>query len=95
MKWTMAFLMSLEGSEHASDRNRHRARQGLVRTIEALGTVESSGWLERWQARLLQAGYEERLRALVAALPSWATEEILSASQHIESDRAAVSFSEN
>jgi hypothetical protein len=69
--------------------------KALVRAIEAIGTIEPSGWFERWQARLLQAAYKERLRALVAVLPSWATEEILSASQHIGDDRPAVWFGEN
>jgi hypothetical protein len=64
--------------------------KALVRAIEALGTIEPTGWFEWWQARLLQAAYKERLRALVAVLPGWVTEEMLSASQHIESDRAAV-----
>ncbi len=44
---------------------------------------------------MLQAGYKRRLRALVKVLPEWVTEEILSASQHIGEDRAAVWFGEN
>jgi hypothetical protein len=43
----------------------------------------------------LLAAYKERLRALVAVLPSWAIEEILGASQHIGDDGAAVWFGEN
>jgi hypothetical protein len=60
-----------------------------------MSTIEPSGWFERWHARRLQAAYKQRLRAIVAAAPSWVTEEILSASKHIESDRPAVWFSEN
>ena len=40
--------------------------KALVRAIEALGTVEPSGWFERWQMRLLQKAYKQRLRAIVA-----------------------------
>ncbi len=54
--------------------------KALVRAIEAIGTIEPSGPLER---------------ALVAALPEWVTEEILSASQHVGGDRAAVWVREN
>ncbi len=35
------------------------------------------------------------VRAIVAAAPSWVSEEISSASQHIGDDRAAIWFSEN
>ncbi len=55
--------------------------KALVRAIEAIGTIEPSDPLEQ---------------ALVAVLPEWVTEEILSASQHIGDDRAVVwFFSEN
>ena len=54
--------------------------KALVRAIEAIGTIEPSGPLER---------------ALVKVLPEWVTEEILSASQHIGDDRAVVWFGEN
>jgi len=54
--------------------------RALVRAIESIGTIEPSGPLER---------------ALVKVLPDWVTEEILSASQHIGDDRAAVWFSDN
>jgi hypothetical protein len=69
--------------------------KALVRAIEALGTIEPSGWFERWQMRLLQAAYKQRLRAIVAAAPDWVAEEILSASEHIGRDRAAVWMSRN
>ena len=36
--------------------------------------------------------YDERLRAITAALPAWVAEEMLSASEHIGDDRAAVWF---
>jgi hypothetical protein len=46
--------------------------------------------IERLLAGLLAAGYKRRLRALVAVLPAWVTEQILSVSEHIGEDRAAV-----
>ncbi|MBU0705010.1 MAG: hypothetical protein KKC18_14215 [Chloroflexi bacterium] len=64
----------------------------LVRAIEALGTIEPSGPFERAIAGLLLAAYK---RGIVEAAPSWVAEEILSASQHIGEDRAAVWMSEN
>ncbi len=69
--------------------------KALVRAIEALSTIEPSGPFERWQMRLLQAAYKQRLRAIVAAAPAWVAEEILSASEHIGDDRAAGWMSEN
>ena len=63
--------------------------------VEALGTIEPSGWFERAIAGLLSAGYKQRLRAIVAAAPSWVSEEILSASEHIGDDRAVVGFGKN
>ncbi len=57
--------------------------------------IEPSGWFERALAGSLQAGYKRRLRVLVAVLPDWVTEEILSASQHIGDDRAAMWMSWN
>ena len=69
--------------------------KALVRAIEALGTIEPSGWFERWQAKMLQRAYKERLRAIVAGAPEWAAEEILSAREHIPENRPAVWFSKN
>ena len=63
--------------------------KALVRAIEPTGPFK------RAIAGLLLTGYKRRLRALVAVLPGWVTEEILSASQHIGKDRAAVWFGEN
>jgi hypothetical protein len=64
-----------------TDRIMHQGK-ALVRAIEALGTIEPSGWFERWQMRLFQAAYKQRLRAIVAAVPDWVAEQILSASEH-------------
>jgi hypothetical protein len=66
-------------------------RQGkaLVRAIEALSTIEPSGWFEGWQARMLQAAYKHRLRAIVAAVPHWVKEEILGAAEQVEEGRVA------
>jgi hypothetical protein len=69
--------------------------QALVRAIEALEVIEPTGPLERAQVWLLLQAYRHRLRAIVAAAPAWLAEEILSASQEIESDRPAVWLSEN
>ena len=54
----------------------------LVRAIEALSTIEPSGWFERWQVRLLVAAYKHRLREIIKVVPSWVAEEILGASEH-------------
>ena len=51
--------------------------KALVRAIEALGTIEPSGWFERWQARMLHEAYKRRLRAIVAAVPTEKSEGIL------------------
>jgi len=55
--------------------------RALVRAIEALGTIEPAGSIERALARLLLAGYKRRLRGIVGVVPAWVTEEILSASE--------------
>jgi hypothetical protein len=75
----------------------HIIAQGkaLVRAIEALGTIEPTGPIEQVLVSLLQASYKRRLRAIVKAVPSWVTEEILSASEHLRSDRPAVWWSDN
>jgi hypothetical protein len=40
------------------------------------------GPIERALARLLIAAYKRRLRAIVKVVPAWASEEILSTSEH-------------
>ena len=57
--------------------------RALVRAIEALDTVEPSGRVERALARPPMAAYKRRLRAIVAAAPTWVGEELLSASERI------------
>jgi len=54
-------------------------RQGkaLVRAIEALGTIEPSGPIERAAARVLLYAYKRRLRGVVAVAPAWMVEDIL------------------
>ena len=69
--------------------------QVLVRAIEALGVIEPSAPFERAIADLPQAAFKRRLRAIVKAAPSGVTEEILSASEHVGGDRAAVWLSDN
>jgi len=60
-----------------------------------MGTIEPTNRLERKLAGLLLYLYKRRLRGIVAAAPDWVVEEILSASEHIGDDRAAVWMSEN
>jgi hypothetical protein len=75
----------------------HIIEQGraLVRAIEALGTIGPTGPIEQFLVWFLQSAYKHRLRAIVKAVPSWVTEEILSASQHIGEDRAVLWMSKN
>lgn len=65
-----------------------------MRAIEALETIEPTDWLERFNRWLLQT-YRRRLRMLVVHARSWLYEEILSASQAVDRDRAAVWLSED
>jgi len=44
--------------------------RALVRTIEALGTIEPAGPFERALARLLMAAYKRRLRGIVKLAPT-------------------------
>jgi hypothetical protein len=69
--------------------------KALVRAIETLGTIEPTGPIERALAWLLLAAYKRRLRAIVEAVPSWVSEEILSASERIGDDRAVLWRSDN
>jgi hypothetical protein len=69
--------------------------RALVRAIEALGTIDPTGPFERAIVKLLLVAYKRRLRGIVAVAPSWMSEEILSASQHIDDGRPAVWMSEN
>jgi hypothetical protein len=69
--------------------------KALVRAIEALETVEAAGPVERVQAWFLLEAYRRRLWGLVEVAPPWATEEMLSASERIGSERAAVWMSED
>ena len=72
-------------------------RQGraLVRAIESLTTIDPSGPFERAIAGLLVAAYKRRLRGIVELVPDWVAEEILSVSEGIGDDRAALWMSEN
>ena len=69
--------------------------KALVRAIEALETIEPTGPIERVQLWFLLQAYRRRLRRIIEAAPSWMGEEILSASQEIGEQRAAVWMSEN
>jgi hypothetical protein len=72
-------------------------RQGraLVRAIEGLSEIEPGGPIERFIAGLLLAAYRRRLRGIVEDAPAWVVEKILSASERIGDDRAALWTSEN
>lgn len=69
--------------------------RALVRAIEAIGTIDTTGWFERLNAGLLLAAYKRRLRAVVAVAPAWVVEEILSASERAGEERKRVWMSEN
>jgi hypothetical protein len=80
-----------------SERADHIIQQGraLVRVIEALGTIEPTGWFERPIAGLLLAAYKRRLRGIVKVAPAWMTERILSASERIDDKRMVLWMSDN
>ena len=69
--------------------------KALVRAIEALTTIDSTGWFETAITRLLLAAYKRRLRAVVAVAPEWMVEEIVSASERVGEERKRVWMSEN
>ena len=75
----------------------HIIQQGraLVRAIEALGTIEPSGWFERLIASLLLAAYKRRLRGIVEVSPEWVIERIVSASERIGDRRMVLWMSDN
>jgi hypothetical protein len=61
----------------------------LADGIITLATIQPSGPFERALACLLMAAYKRRPRAIVAAMPTWVSEEILSTS---ERGKAALLF---
>jgi hypothetical protein len=77
-----------------TDRILHQGR-ALVRAMEALATIEPTNRLGRKLARLLLYVYKRWLRGIVAAAPAWVSEQILSASEHIGDQRAALWMTEN
>jgi len=82
---------------HDPNHTDHILQQGkaLVRAIEALETIEPTGPIESAITWLLLKAYRRRLRAMVATVPAWVSEEILSASERIGDDRAVLWLSEN
>jgi hypothetical protein len=70
-------------------------RERDERPFEKLSEIEPGGPIERFIAGLLLAAYRRRLRGIVEVAPAWVVEEILSASQRIGDDRAALWMSEN
>lgn len=69
--------------------------KALVRAIESLETIDSSGPFESAMTWLLLKAYHQRLRTIVAAAPGWVTEAILSASERMGDDRPARWISQN
>jgi hypothetical protein len=69
--------------------------RALVRAIEALDTIEPTSPIERAAMWFLIRAYMLRLRGLVATAPVSVAGEILSESQYIDEDRAAVWMSES
>ena len=53
----------------------------LADGIITLATIQPAGPFERALTRLLMAAYKRRLRAIVAASPTWVSEEMLSTSE--------------
>ena len=68
--------------------------QTFIERIRILGRTALSG-LHLLLARLLMAAYKRRLRGIVAAAPTWVSEEILSASEHIGDDRVVLWITKN
>jgi hypothetical protein len=69
--------------------------KALVRAIDAPSTIQPTCPFERALARLPMAAYKRRLRAIVAAAPTWVSEELLSASERIWDNRAVLWISKN
>jgi hypothetical protein len=69
--------------------------QAFAHQIQVPASIEPPGLLERALARLLMAAYRRRLRAIVRVVPTWVSEEILSASEHIRDDRPVPWMSKN
>jgi len=72
-------------------------RQGraLVKAIEGLSEADPGGPIERLMIQMLLDSYKQRLQALVTALPAWAVEKILSASERVGDDRAVLWMGNN
>ena len=51
-----------------------------------------SGLMALFIVGLLLPAYKRRLRAIVESAPTWVSEEILSASEHIEGDKTLVNY---
>ena len=63
--------------------------------IKCLGTFKPDGPFEHPLVGLLLAAYKRRLWTIVRSAPAWATEKILSASEHTGDDRAVLWPSKN
>jgi hypothetical protein len=68
--------------------------QALVRAIETKGNIEPTDLMERVQAWFLLQAYRRGLTGIVELASEGVAEEILSASERIRDDRAAVGLSE-
>ena len=88
MLFSMARVRHSPSARQGGWEGRIWMRKALVRATEALGTIEPSGPIERALARLPLPAYKRQLRTIVEAAPSWVTEELLSAGEHIGDQRA-------
>jgi hypothetical protein len=60
-----------------------------------MGTIRPSSPFERALARLIQAAYKRRIQSVVETVLTWMSEEMLSPSECIGDQRAALWTSEN
>ena len=64
--------------------------RALVRAIEALEAITPSSGLERLMARSLVEAYRRRLRSIIGAVPGWAGDRVLGASESIPESSGSV-----
>jgi hypothetical protein len=60
-----------------------------------MGTIRPSSPFERALARLIQAAYKRRIQSVVETVLTWMSEEMLSPSERVGDQRAALWTSEN
>jgi hypothetical protein len=62
----------------------------MTKGIEGMHEIDLTDPAKRLLVRLLLDSYEQRVLAIVAAVPGWVAEEILSTSEHVGEHSAAV-----